>query len=320
MWKVGGFDPNSKEIDAGVGFVSSDGQGRLKTCRFKEKFGGVTATAYYQDDFEYIIQLAKLKHLEDKECPLVGDWIQGRHGEIAQVLGSNVMVSRGHYNYLVYTIFGVNNFAYPPIEMFIDKMAYGSLATSKTMGIKRFSKTKEEIIGAYVLNNFDPYAAFEVAYGKKIETLNQKSRAKQVVKQAIASKTGSRFLLETIRERLLKSGIDGGMWVKKLIESVPGPITNETERKIWEMVGMLEPSVRKQILESRGEIDNPTAPFQVPSGQEQIAQFTECDVCHGTKEIIATSTRGIKFKAQCPKCCDAVPESRVSETTQKLKL
>lgn len=288
MWQVVGFAPNELRTTL-AGEVTADEQGRIKTVKFATRFNKRTAHVYYPGDDGYSERLGLV--IDPAIDPVeVGCWIKGDSGEICEILDIKIGIHRGAINILGYTVFGCNNFqGRKPPKLAINRTRYSSLATAKTNGTVKFTRSNRELLLAYVNTNFDPFAAYEMATGRKIQTMETKGYAKFKIKQALKSKDAQTFLMGTIREHLQKQGISPEVWAQKLLDSVPDQITTKTQLEMWELIGLLTPDVRREIMLAKGEDSGDGQAFLIPT--EEPKQVTEatfkdvCDICNGTGKV-----------------------------------
>jgi hypothetical protein len=303
MWQIRDFKP-FEERDTNYGKTYADAQGRLYKIDFTKRFAGKTSRCYYPGDSEYDRFLAEVIDVKLQD-PEAGLWIKSIEGIVAELLqvthGKSKKSTRRVF--IGSTIFGMNCFNYPP-TLFVDRVSFWRLGNvdSKTRG--RITGSIKELLLCYVKCNFDTHRAWEMYSGHPLK-LGSKYYARYRIKEILKSPEAMKFFMATVADELKRLGVSPEVWAKKMVESVPGLIENEVQRKIWEQLGYLNPEIRRELTVASGEApDNPNdGKFTLPPAKD--AEFKDvCSLCNGTKIYTAKTPDGQEVQAICPQCGD----------------
>ena len=120
--------------------------------------------------------------------------------------------------------------------------------------------------------------------------------------------------MNTIEKELGDAGITSTEWIRKLVRSSEGDITNAVKLNMWMTIGKFIPEVRKALLEAElppSELPQPGAAFGTSSIKD--AEFKDvCKICGGHKRIkvLGKAEDGTEtpIEIDCPVCKSAVPE------------
>ena len=321
MWQIKGFEPFA-QCNHKYGYITADGQGRILAVTWKERFSGIATRCYYPDAEDYSTH----PELGNPESLKVMDWIKDRDGVVARLLDVKVGEVKGIFNAFIYTIFGCNVYSRGNFQLAFDRPYYSSLKTTENTKRTRFTIGDASIVLAYVKNKCDVYAAFEEVTGLKVDNLNRKAIAKNRINKALRSEQGRMLLMATMREYLQQQGITPEVFAQRLLDSVPDKIMNKTQLEMWELIGLLSPDVRKELLEAKGEEvpENGDGKYLLPGTKDaKEASYEDvCQICNGTRKYKAQvrfseeSEETREVELDCPVCMAKNANKQLSEVSQ----